>query len=320
MVQVKADDLQIQLWVCLVPIYARHEEIVQVHCVEIHLRTIRNRIGASARVLLVVVIPIHAVPRHRAQQRVVPVPPLCVPLRIVLAVDTVGVERIPDVQNELHIAQALELLEHAFADADLAIRTAHIAVQALVPTPIADHQEGAFALLRRSRGGGGRHCRRRDIDERLHIRGNRGCRLRCRHLHHQGLHVRGGRGVVGAIITTTSPAACRLWARRARPVWVQVPALACGRIGILTVVLVEPSAGILRVEQFRRIQLPVHVRRVRPTAGKNGGRRHDGRQASDGPSQAARGAPRCALGHRLLLEKPRLFVLAGRSDVRHGDS
>mmetsp|Transcript_30705 Transcript_30705/g.89095 ORF Transcript_30705/g.89095 Transcript_30705/m.89095 type:complete len:327 (+) Transcript_30705:329-1309(+) len=146
-VQVQTDDLQVQLRVLLEPIHIGHVEGAQVVDVAVHLRTMCHR-AASARVVMVVVVAVHAVPRHRSNELRVDVGPFVAPLGVGLGLHAVGVEGVADVDDEFHIAELPHLLVHPVGDSALASLRGHVEVIHRVPAPIANDDEGGLPRVR----------------------------------------------------------------------------------------------------------------------------------------------------------------------------
>mmetsp|Transcript_14741 Transcript_14741/g.40472 ORF Transcript_14741/g.40472 Transcript_14741/m.40472 type:complete len:220 (+) Transcript_14741:258-917(+) len=122
LVHVHADHLQIEVLVLDHVVVAGHVEVVQILDLVVDLRALVRIRGASARVVVVVMVAVDAVPGNAAELGGVHVPPLRVPLGIVLALDTLRVERVPNIDDELDVAELLEFLQHPVTDAPLARR------------------------------------------------------------------------------------------------------------------------------------------------------------------------------------------------------
>mmetsp|Transcript_72017 Transcript_72017/g.166793 ORF Transcript_72017/g.166793 Transcript_72017/m.166793 type:complete len:241 (-) Transcript_72017:256-978(-) len=142
LVHVEPNHFQAKFRVLLEPVVAGHVEVVQIVLVSIHLSALLRVRSACARVALVVMIAIDTVPRDRAEVRRINVPPLHVPLRIRFGCHTMRVERITHIDNELHIPEAAECLEHLVRNGLLTVHVVGVPVNSRVPTPVSYHKEG----------------------------------------------------------------------------------------------------------------------------------------------------------------------------------
>mmetsp|Transcript_80949 Transcript_80949/g.203685 ORF Transcript_80949/g.203685 Transcript_80949/m.203685 type:complete len:251 (+) Transcript_80949:677-1429(+) len=130
-----------------VPIVARHIEVVQIVHVVVHLRTILWIAAADTWVVMIVMVAIDTVPRNAANLWRVDVPPFCVPLLIILALQTLRVKRITDIDDEFDIPELLHFGQHLASDLLLAGCVGNISMKVFIPTPIADNQEGSTSLV-----------------------------------------------------------------------------------------------------------------------------------------------------------------------------
>mmetsp|Transcript_166642 Transcript_166642/g.529541 ORF Transcript_166642/g.529541 Transcript_166642/m.529541 type:complete len:247 (+) Transcript_166642:319-1059(+) len=138
LVEVQADDFEVQLRMVLVPIRAWHEQGVEGRRVGIDLCALAFVVRAAARILVVVVISIDAIPRHGSQLLRVDISPLDI-----LTLDSVRVEGVSDIDDKLDISKPVHRAEHLLGDGLLALDAVHVAVRARVPAPISDDQKGA---------------------------------------------------------------------------------------------------------------------------------------------------------------------------------
>mmetsp|Transcript_85338 Transcript_85338/g.225080 ORF Transcript_85338/g.225080 Transcript_85338/m.225080 type:complete len:404 (-) Transcript_85338:8-1219(-) len=156
-VHVQGDDLDVQIFVLDVVRHIRHVEVIQVAGVGVDLGALLQVMGASAVVVVEVMVAIDAVPGHRTNHFGVDVPPLGVPLRIGPVGDAARVEGIPDIDDETDVPECSHLLLHGIGDGLLAGDALDAAMDIRIPSPVTDDQEGPRARSRRggdSRSGG----------------------------------------------------------------------------------------------------------------------------------------------------------------------
>mmetsp|Transcript_28564 Transcript_28564/g.82062 ORF Transcript_28564/g.82062 Transcript_28564/m.82062 type:complete len:318 (+) Transcript_28564:965-1918(+) len=149
LVEVQAHHLQVELRMLTEPIVAGHVESAEIVHIVIDLCPCIRLRAAHAGVQMVVVVAVDAVPRHTADLARVHVPPLGVPLRIVLARKAVRIERVPDIHDELDVAELVHLAQHFVRNCLLAAAADEVPVGPLIPAPVSDHQEGPETVLRR---------------------------------------------------------------------------------------------------------------------------------------------------------------------------
>mmetsp|Transcript_30102 Transcript_30102/g.87407 ORF Transcript_30102/g.87407 Transcript_30102/m.87407 type:complete len:310 (-) Transcript_30102:701-1630(-) len=148
-VQVQSNDLRVELRVLHKVAWRGHIEAAPIIRVLVHLGTLGVVLCARARIRVHVVVPVHAVPGHAPKLLGIDVAPLRLPLRIGRARHTIGIEGVADVDDEPYVAKLLELLQHSDRHEVLALPPFDGPVDAGVPTPVANHEEGALAPGRR---------------------------------------------------------------------------------------------------------------------------------------------------------------------------